>query len=210
MPFLVPNDYDLSRPANCVPIGELDINMFTQKPRQETHSRPRMPLPPKTTALPPDCPTGLKALYALAAQDLRLNNYDPGDFYVYLLCHSSIVPPGRALREPQWHFDLMRNLRAAAPAGHLRVSFGYAVSNILTTEYAKTLLAPDGGTLPARQTISDLSLHQELGQTAPATFRPEPGQVMRYDTLTLHRGTANSGDTHLARTFLHIGFGLTP
>ncbi len=212
--FWVNDQFDLRTHAFCTVAGSISLDSLKTGIDGDYHHRPREPIAPeKGRMLPPNAPAGLKALYNLAAGNIRSLGVDPDGFYLYTLVHAGMVEPESCLRAGFWHFDLIRNLRAASPENSLPVSIGYSVSTCLPTRYITRLTTPENMPLPARKTVGNDRIWDELGETAlksGLTFQPEPGQVVRYDTLTLHRGETNTGTRPVHRIFMHIAFSPLP
>ena len=206
----VDENADIAVSAACAVVGHVPLRVLTRGLSVSAHHRPRAPYPPAPgRRLPDDAPAGLTALYNIAARDMRRLGHDPDRFYLYTLYHAGPVAPGDALRAGFWHFDLRRLLRERGPGGTIPVAIGYGVSSDFPTIYATRLAVPDGGALPARATIEDEAAHDRLGAIAAAagfTFQPQPGDVVRYDTLVLHRGAPNRHAAPRHRVFMHVAF----
>jgi hypothetical protein len=202
------NNLDLTQHRHCVVVGEIAKEIINKNLDGEYLHRPRCSLPPQAgRELPTNAPPGLQALYAIAKNDICGLGFNPDHLYLYTLFQSGVVVPGQVLREGQWHFDLMRNLRDKSHQGKTPVVIGYGVSTILPTVYTTGLLA--AGSLPAHATIENMQIHHTLGEGAEKAgliFQARPGQVVRYDSMVLHRGEPNRTSTPLHRVFMNVSF----
>jgi len=206
----VENNYDLTQPPHYETVGKMRPNSLAAHFPRTILFRPRIPLTPqKNRTLPKHLPLPVKNLYKLASHDMRCIGIDPDECGLYILYQTGIVLPESCLRADFWHFDLMRNLRRKRKAGEMAVSIGYSVCNILPTTYATKLLSSDNCPLHARKTISNVNLHHTLGETALRNGHvvwPEPGDIVRYDSLVLHRGTPNLTGRPGHRVFVNLSF----
>lgn len=206
----VNNTYDLTQPPQYEIIGKMRVGSLAAHFPETILFRPRTPLPPQNNrTLPEHLPRPLHDLYALASNDMHDIGLNPDKCGLYVLYQTGMVFPGDCLRADFWHFDLMRNLRRRRNRGEMAVSIGYSVSDILTTTYVTKLLSKNDAPLPARKTISNVNLHHQLGETAfknGHVIKPEPSDVVRYDSLVLHRGTANLTDHPIHRVFMNLSF----
>ncbi len=177
----VDNATDLTHLPPVTTLASLPPDLFSLSAWPRPLLRPRRPLA-AGKALPKGLPPVLHELYRVAAQDLRAHGFVPEQLYVYVLYHADHVPCGSALREPQWHFDLSR-LQCVARGTQRPVAISYSVTNILPTEFA---LSPD------------------------MVWQAQPYEVVRYDTLTLHRGQRNNSGAPVSRIFAHLAFSPIP
>lgn len=210
--FRIPDHYDLRAHHNIAVVGNVNLPQLTQDLPESALYRPRQSNPPGThkEALS-NAPAGLKALYNIAAQDMRANGQDPNNFHMYILYQTGFVEPSDCLRAGFWHFDLMRFLRAKGHRNKMPVVLSYATSNCLPTIYLSRL--KNETKLPARQTIANTKAHGKLASQTLLDghiFIPKPGEVVRYDSLTMHRGAPNDHAKSLHRTFMHIAFSPVP
>ena len=204
----VPNDYDLRMHHNLSIAGTIDVKLLNAGSDESLLYRPRDAAKPHThvEALN-DAPESLAQLYNIAAKDMRKQGIEPNALNMHLLYQSGDVEPQKSLRAGFWHFDLTRLLRSDAPKNHMPLCIGYAVSSVLPTIYLSRLISDD--VLPARETISNEDHNDALAADALLNgyiFRPQAGEVVRYDNLTMHRGAPNDGAKKLHRVFMHIGF----
>jgi hypothetical protein len=203
----VDNAYDLSSHEYYNIVGRIPVDFLNAKGR--TLFRPRMPLKPEwKRKLPSAFPVQLKYLYDIAVQDLANQEMNADHYYLYALYQTGEVLPQNCLRADFWHFDLMRNLRANVPADRMSFSIGYSVMNALPTLFAKNLRS-FGPSLPARATIENEEIHQDMGEWLAKNGQvksPKAGDVVRYDSMTLHRGRPNASRTPIQRIFMNLSF----
>lgn len=206
LPLFVKKSFDLAQEADIAVVGKLKPAFVNFNSRDGMSFRPRRSF--RMRELKFGEPTALPALFSIAVNDLLDHGIDPGRCFVYLLYHSALVPPAQALREPHWHFDLRRFLRAADHDG-IPLAYGYSVSSALPTQFLTRVFQENGQALPAYDTICDEANHQRLGDAslkAGYGFKPEAGEVVRYTNLVMHRGEKNETDQSIFRTFMHVAF----
>ena len=206
----VDNDYDLSRHSHCKSVGKISVEALNQEVETDLLIRPRRPVNlSQGKTLPASLPAPLHELFNIACRDLRQNGLNHADYSVYPLYQTGMVDPDDCLRAGFWHFDLMRNLRLPVPEGKMAFSLGYSVTNTLPTIFATQIKDSGGASLPARDTIENEKLHNEFGERAlchKMVTSPLPGEVIRYDSMTLHRGRPNTGNSPVHRVFMNLSF----
>jgi hypothetical protein len=211
----VENNFEISAYSHSDVVGNIRSDNLTDGLNETCLECPRHPLPPQTgRKLPADKPSGLKKLYELAKADICSLGFDPDALYLYTLYQSGWVMPGEFLRSRrghQWHFDFTRNLCRVASGGQFPVVIEYSVSTDLPTVFTTAL--PVSINLPVQKAIEDTEHHAEWGECAEKAgmiFQPQIGQVVRYDSLVLHRGEPNRSLSLIHRVFMHAAFSPTP
>lgn len=206
----VDESYDLSTHRNYKVIDSIAENYFENKIPKTTLIRPRNPIPSgKNRKLHPDSPLILKRLFNVAYHDMHRLGLNPNDYKLYPLFQSGWVKPSKCLRAGFWHFDLMRNLKLPVPKGKMAFSIGYSVMNTLPTMFVNDLRESHSKALPARKTIENETNQLRLGEIAQNFNRissPFKGEVVRYDSMTLHRGRPNTSNEAIYRVFANLSF----
>lgn len=203
----VKSDYDLRTHSNLKVVGALSPEGMSDLP-DNTLYRPRLPSQ-RTTQINDigSQPESLRRLYNIVVQDMLSEGYNPLDFNMYILWQRGVVKPSDNLRAGFWHFDLERLLKDNKHTNHLPIAINYAASNILPTIYLSRLISD--AALPARQTLEVKEKHKNLSTEsllAGYIYRPNPGEVVRYDNLTMHRGAPNDTLRTVSRSFMHLAF----
>jgi len=208
--LFVDNNYDLSTHKNCSVIGSLPLGAFENRTPATTLIRPRTPLAEENNRqLSSHLPRTLRALFNAACDDMRAQGLNPDEYKLYPLFQSGWVEPDKCLRAGFWHFDLMRNMRLPVPDGKMAFSIGYSVMNSLPTMFVNHLRHPNDMPLPARATIENEQSHVRLGKNAQDfnnIVSPSAGEIVRYDSMTLHRGRPNTGNKAVYRVFANLSF----
>jgi hypothetical protein len=205
----IDNLSDIGSEADCTVIGKVELNVLKREFHGLRHYQPKSPLAPDNERqLPAECPSSLKELYNIAARDLHQHGIDPNKLYVHLLYHSDWIEPDGFLRGSYWHFDFTRMLGLSVQSDRMPVALEYSVSTGPQTLFATQLNSPDSK-LPARDTISNGNKHELLGEAAKnagSIWQPSEGQIVRYNSLTLHTGQRNSDTQRIPRVFVHVAF----
>ena len=206
----VENTYNLAETPQYEVIGKITTDSLKQHFPETVLFRPHDPLPPQQgRQLAENLPLPLRKLYKKASKNMREIGINPDECSLYILYQTGIVPPQNCLRADFWHFDLMRNLRMRRKEGEMAVSIGYSISNILPTIYVTKIPSQDNELVLARETVAKTDIHHTLGEMAfqkGDVISSEPGEIVRYDSLVLHRGRPNLTDQSIHRVFMNLTF----
>lgn len=206
--FWIQDDADLRGYSNIEVVGHLCAAFGQNNQTKASLYCPKAPYAPGQHAQAiQKAPLELKALYNVAAKDMRAMGAEPDDLYMYLLHHTGQLEPDEILRASFWHFDLTRLLDSSSAGGDIPIAVNYAVSSALPTIYLTRL--DSDAPLPARSTLSNKEQWDSLAVESLMgghIYIPQSCEIVRYDNLTMHRGAPNDTGENVQRTFMHIAF----